>query len=968
MKSLYEELHSSENLKSAWERVRANRGCPGFDSISIDAFEKSIQENLDQLKTELEREEYNSLPLLRAFLTDEDGDQRPIAIPAVRDRVVQEALLNLLTPLFEPDFLDCSFAYRPSRSALQAISKVESYMAHDNEWVLHGDIESCFDRIDHNLLIGFLKEKIFDDKIINLVQKVIKSITFDRMKIESQPSGIPQGAVISPLLANIYLHRFDMSLINKGYNLVRYADDFLLLCDSEEKARRGLDDAQEALSQLKLQLNHQKTNIHYARDGFVFLGYHIDMNGKGPSKKALAAIEARLKEASKEEGALHLSERLERLDLIVRGWCNYFGGCIGIQPANFLVLLSLVRVSLERGNLEHAHKLLSRVNDFPWEGLKDSEVQAELIVLKQKLELTEPSLVEEGVTVAQDLAPLERQSLPGLVSCEKAPRAIGDPYSNISRLRQLLKNNPDYAEGYRELAESYAAIGQYGLAKKAYEKALELEPRIADTEKERLQIVATTEVSDITIELSDEQVELFLSLFEGREGVYARQWVDEQGRRGFSPVAGTLDREALQAHLKGSETLGIYQIRKDDTVRFMVIDVDVNKKVLLEYSKDKDRLHELTHLTHKDANRIVTVSTKMKIPSYIEDSGYKGRHCWFFFQEPIPAKFAREVARAIIQQAGPPSGGIHWEVFPNQDRVREGRLGCLIKLPLGLHKKSGRRCLFLDGDGCPFPDQAGILLRIQSIPKDTFHRIIQLTCLKGLGEEAGPNNLEPGSTQIEALLNGCNVVRRLIDKARDTSYLTHFERVTLLYTLGHLGDEGKALLHRVMGKTINYDYELTEKQIQKMKEYPISCARIREIHEDLLSQVACKCNLTPPPRGYPSPILHAFKIGAEVLKKKTREAPKVIKGKESLDKERGPDKGEKVGPLIHSTDSDEVNALLARYLGLKKQKWEIEKGLGELRSKIGEAFDRAKVEIVETEFGVLRRERQGKVASLIIEI
>ncbi len=1035
MASCYDALSAPGALEAAWERVSENRGGPGFDGVRVEAFERQREANLAALRTDLRAGTYHPLPLLRGFLHKEDGEARPIAIPAVRDRIVQEALLHLLTPLFEPDFPDCSFAFRPGRSALKALARVEEGIAQGKTWVLHGDIEAFFDRIDHTLLLQALREKLTDAQVLDLIFAFLKCPLVDGMRLEAPQVGTAQGMPISPLLSNLYLLPFDLALTREGYDLVRFVDDFVVLAVSEEICRMALERAREALTQLRLTLHPEKTAVQPVKDGFVFLGYHIDLKGKGPSRKALAALEARLEAAWKECEPLPFPDRLEKLDRIIRGWVNYFGSPAAVHPKTLPVLLSLARMALVRGEEEESRELLSLAEaSFP-EAASDPDARQELARLQRqvgpgpdeaaplKSEGPVPSGVEGPVpslsTGSGSRAELRDQAESLVVSQAEPPATISveapvvspvepkaapkkaDPYAAISRLRQLLKNQPDYADGYRELAESYAAIGQYGLAKQAYEKALELEPRLADAERERSRIVAMDRAESGAIHFSEAQLDRFLALFSGREGVYARQWVDAQGRRGFSPVGGTLDRQAVGRHLAGAETLGLYLIRKDDTVTLLVLDVDVDKKLLLESAKDRVRLSELEHMTHHDACRIAGLCAKLGVPVSIEDSGYKGRHCWIFFGEPVPARLVRQFAKTIVQQAGPPSGGIHWEIFPNQEKVREGKLGGLIKLPLGVHKKTGRRCLFLDLDDRPLQDQGGFLLSIQVVSPDVLSRIV------GLVEEreggVGTDDLAPPSPAIAAMLKGCNILRYLVQKARETNYLNHGERGTLLYTLGHLGDDGKAYLHRVIGKTINYDYDITEKYIRKMKEYPISCPRIREVHQDLLGAVECQCEFRLPPRGYPSPILYALQAGTRPPRRKAapeaegrepEEGARTVEMEEpgpgraavlqglALSQSKGSPQAESAGredqdlhepPRETARSAPEViaeavNGLLTGYLDLKKRRRALEREIQEQEAKLSALFDQAGVERLATDSGLLRRQREGDHTSWLIEL
>jgi RNA-directed DNA polymerase len=228
-----------QNLQIAWNKVKENRGCAGADGITLEEFEHDLNGNLNALQIEIEAEKYTPLPVFRIYIDREDKKKRPIGIPAVRDRIVQQALLFEISPIFEKEFLDCSFAYRPGRYALIAIDRTQDLIKKGNEWILDGDIEKFFDSVDHDLLLGYVAEKILDVKIMQLIKKFVNTGVFENMTIHEEYCGITQGSVISPLLANVYLHRFDLNMTGKGYRLIRYADDFIILEDSSEKIKEA---------------------------------------------------------------------------------------------------------------------------------------------------------------------------------------------------------------------------------------------------------------------------------------------------------------------------------------------------------------------------------------------------------------------------------------------------------------------------------------------------------------------------------------------------------------------------------------------------------------------------------------------------------------------------------------------------------------------------------------------------------
>jgi hypothetical protein len=388
-------------------------------------------------------------------------------------------------------------------------------------------------------------------------------------------------------------------------------------------------------------------------------------------------------------------------------------------------------------------------------------------------------------------------------------------------------------------------------------------------------------------------------------------------------------------------------MNEDNRVCLAVIDIDINQKALLEYAKDEEESAKLHHLTHQDAVRIASVCDDLAIPVLIEDSGYKGRHLWFFFASSIPAKLARIFLKFITEKAGKPSGGIHWEIFPPIDKVRGKGFGPLIKLPMGIHKRTNRRCLFLDREGNPLSDQMMVLSQIRHLASQKIEEILLTYTVK---PGSSPLKKED-SPLIASLLSGCTVINYLVNKARDTHYLNNSERITLLYTLGHLGQEGKDFLHKVISNCINYDYEYTEKQIKKMKSYPISCPRIKEKHEDIALDLGCNCNFKIPPNGYPSPVLHAFKQPKTwpfQLHTLSSESPVVQENK---------------------AIAGDISTKLKRYIELRKQLNGVEKSIRRIEEEMSSYFDKAGTDNITTEYGLLERKRKaGNKCEWIIKL
>ncbi len=266
------DILTDANLLAAWARVRENEGGPGVDGQTIAAFEGRLMANLSTLRSEVLHGTYRPLPLLRVTIPKKGGGERPLSIPAVRDRVLQSAMAIALTPLFEAEFEDVSFAYRRGRSVEQAARRVEALRDQGYRWVVDADIRAFFDEVDHGLLMTELEKLISDEAILDLIRLWLKARVQEGRRQYSLQKGVPQGSPLSPMLANLYLDHLDEVLLDENKKLVRYADDFLVLCRSRKAAEEALELTEEVLRALRLEINEQKTRIVDFDQGFRFLG------------------------------------------------------------------------------------------------------------------------------------------------------------------------------------------------------------------------------------------------------------------------------------------------------------------------------------------------------------------------------------------------------------------------------------------------------------------------------------------------------------------------------------------------------------------------------------------------------------------------------------------------------------------------------------------------------------------------
>jgi RNA-directed DNA polymerase len=269
---LYRQLCRLSTLRSAWFHVEEADGCAGVDAVSIAGFARNLDAELIRLSNELSKETYEPLPLVRFFVIKSNGGQRPLSVPAVRDRVAQHGVINVIGPRFEKEFDNCSFAYRKGRSVKQALQQIEFLHEAGYTWVLDADITSYFDNVDHGLLMARIAELVPSERILKLISAWIAARIYDGHQISQIEKGLPQGAPISPLLANLYLDAFDDRMLSQGQKLVRFADDFVVLCKSKPKAERALKLTKQIMSTLRLTLNDEKTRVTNFTEGFKYLG------------------------------------------------------------------------------------------------------------------------------------------------------------------------------------------------------------------------------------------------------------------------------------------------------------------------------------------------------------------------------------------------------------------------------------------------------------------------------------------------------------------------------------------------------------------------------------------------------------------------------------------------------------------------------------------------------------------------
>jgi group II intron reverse transcriptase/maturase len=307
----------------AFCNVKRNRGAAGIDKVSSALFEENILENVPALTRQLKDGTFRPLPLRRVHIPKGDGKTRPLGIPAVRDRVAQEVLRQLLSPLFERIFHDDSYGFRPARNCHQAVTRVLELHRQGYLHVLDADIKGFFDNIPHPVIMAGVAAEVADGNILRLVERFLKSGVMEEGLLRPTPVGTPQGGVISPLLANIALNGLDWQLHDAGFRCVRYADDFVVLCQTEVQVKAAHDLVQQHLSLIGLTLSAEKTKQIHFQEGFAFLGFDISSWSVTMRTKSVEKFKAKIRELTPRHHNLD-RKVVRKVNAVVRGTANYF--------------------------------------------------------------------------------------------------------------------------------------------------------------------------------------------------------------------------------------------------------------------------------------------------------------------------------------------------------------------------------------------------------------------------------------------------------------------------------------------------------------------------------------------------------------------------------------------------------------------------------------------------------------------
>jgi len=354
--TLYGRLLDVGALEKAFKKVKSAKGTPGIDGQSIKDFAEDLLRNLTCLVDELKEKSYRPFPVKRVEIPKPNGGVRKLGIPTVRDRVVQQVLLDILTPIYDPHFHPSSYGYRPGKGCHTAISKASMFLRkYELEFVVDMDLSKCFDTLKHDFLMRQIRKRVADGSILNLINLFLKSGVMVGNELIKTEEGSPQGGVISPLLANIYLDYFDQWTMSRGYRIVRYADDILIFASSRKGAERRLKAASKVLEgEMGLEINREKTSITSLNEGVSYLGVVIHPVYTRIQEKKLRIFKAKVKIATRRNVPVNLGKIIKDLNPLIRGFAYYFrvANCTGV----FRSLMSWIRRRLRAIQLKQWKK------------------------------------------------------------------------------------------------------------------------------------------------------------------------------------------------------------------------------------------------------------------------------------------------------------------------------------------------------------------------------------------------------------------------------------------------------------------------------------------------------------------------------------------------------------------------------------------------------------------------------------
>lgn len=944
--SLFNKIIDLQKLDAAWERVRRNRPAAGVDQITADQFDANKKAELKELHAELLNGTYHPHAVRQVVLQGE-SKQRTVSLYCMRDKVIQLSAAQELNRIYEDRFPRQVYAYRSNKSALNAVNDIDAAISTGKySHLLKLDIASYFDSIEWPLLEDILSQRILEEPVILLIgENVCAGILNEDGEVTAPVKGIHQGSSLAPVLSNIFLMDVDKWIAENSSFYARYSDDMLILGANEQELESLWNAIEQKLIKLHLSLRREKSGIFSLADGADFLGYHFDINGKSIPVKAEKGLARRLENMWLDYGDITVEEKAKKALGILGGWEQYFRE--HRKPQSILEFTAL----LSSGKIQEVGDLICMR-----QGL-ENEYYDVMCYLAEKWKQSERPDLE--LQEYECYYALPEKSSTDNDSFGETRETLNHFYRDFIVLQSV--------DTATELAQAYTDCGFYENARWWMKEADRL--RTVNTERTPTvpdSIVTPAGTKEFQPEKyvpkwDEDSAEKLLAAFAGREDIFSVAVPAPNKSRHFEIRMQPLTPEVVSMHLKGLETVGTYVQRSNGTVRFWVADIDVSKKVLLQHSQSSETYAAWLRRAAQVALNIQKHLRSLGIESGIEFTGNRGYHVWVLFEVWIPVRYANLLSD-VIESRVKIENELTLEFFPNKTKLKPGKYGQVIQLPLGIHTKTGEYSCFYNDSMQPIENVSALC---DTFPKTSLSTLKRAISAGGYSKEdtrtATHQEFDLSAygdipENVKQILSGCALMQYLCDKARKTQYLSHFERLSLLYVFGHAGQEGKDFLHTVMANTLNYQYQVTERFIRKLPDKPISCIKLRDQYKMITAEIGCSCVFRRMKGCYPSPVLHALS------QSKDNEAAVTIPASNPLTKE----KEQKV--LSELNLQLKVQELTSRVLELKKQKRKLDAAVSKAEKELEKIFDSENIETMELELGLLVRRKKDEGYEWLIEI
>lgn len=717
---------------------------------------------------------------------------------------------------------------------------------------------------------------------------------------------------------------------------IRYSDDMLILGKSREELISLLQQIQTHLEMYGLELNQEKTRCSHIDIGIDFLGYHFNKSGKSIPEKAEMNLENRLESIWLTSAGKSMEEKLEKIVKVIGGWKQYF-----IEKREIKSIFEFAALIFASGSRaedlgilkEQRKKVLNIYKDISaylsgiWE--RNGEMEMELLEYEQFYQIWKP----------------------------EKDAGIKDPGQLLYYYRKLFSDED--ADVMVELMQEYTDRMEYQKASYWMQKKEQMErsknrkgqaavPIIMEDDAQLLKYDKTTAVK-------------LLNSFAGREDIYSTESLASGSKRQTDMQLLPLTEQVIYKHLQGSITADTYIQRPNGTIRYIVADIDISKKILLSNARGSDIYNSYLKKARNTAEELLKLYRNWGLSGYLEYSGCRGYHVWLLFTEWIPVRYANMFCDVIEQKMERQDDGIHIEFFPNKSRIKPGKYGQAIKIPCGFHVQTGVLSYFIDESGQKECDLNFFLDNLAKFPLQAVKKILaaNLEIKEPSAEKTLDRNLDEfseASSNVLEILHKCSLMCYLCQKASKTGYLTHFERQSVLYVFGHLGEDGKQFVHQVMSMTLNYKYNTTEKFIQRIPEKPVSCVRLRSQYKQITAEYGCSCTFKRSKNCYPSPVLHAIALS------KDAETGITILTSRTVSREN---EQKVINELnIHK----KAQELAEKILEMRKQKRGLDLSIAKMERELDKLYDAADTDCIEIEMGMLVRKKSGNNVEWVIEI